>query len=277
MDTEPTHTSPSGPATAVIVVAAGSGQRLGYGMPKAKVPLGGDSILTHALRGVAAAGIAQQICIALPPGDSELQALCEAFTRELEAGHRRIAAPGHGVQVPVVTVVDGGASRADSVRAAIAALLPGTEAVLVHDAARALAPEAVFHRVAAALRAGASAVIPVIPVVDTVKTVEATTGDGAAVAPELVTGTAHRESLRAVQTPQGFALETLTRAQEAAADFDAAQAALVTDDAMLVELLGVPVHAVRGASQSLKITTPLDLILAEGLLEGPLGARWVEG
>lgn len=288
MDTAPTNTSQAntsqpGPATAVIVVAAGSGQRLGYGMPKAKVPLGGDTILTHALRGVAAAGIAQQICIALPPGDTELRALCEAFTQELAAGHSGAAsgqagaASGNGVGVPLVTVVDGGANRADSVRAAMAALLPDTESVLVHDAARALTPEAVFHRVAAALGAGASAVIPVIPVVDTVKTVEPTTGDGAAVAPELVTGTAPRESLRAVQTPQGFALSTLKRAHEAASGFDAGQAALVTDDAMLVELIGVPVHAVRGASQSLKITTPLDLILAEGLLEGPLGLRWVEG
>ena len=284
MDTAPTNTSQAntsqpGPATAVIVVAAGSGQRLGYGMPKAKVPLGGDTILTHALRGVAAAGIAQQICIALPPGDTELRALCEAFTQELAAGHSGAASAPSGVtaSVPVVTVVDGGANRADSVRAAMAALLPDTESVLVHDAARALTPEAVFHRVAAALGAGASAVIPVIPVVDTVKTVEPTTGDGAAVAPELVTGTAPRESLRAVQTPQGFALSTLKRAHEAASGFDAGQAALVTDDAMLVELIGVPVHAVRGASQSLKITTPLDLILAEGLLEGPLGLRWVEG
>jgi len=66
--------APRNPVTAVIVVAAGSGQRLGYGMPKAKVPLGGDSILTHALRGVAAAGIAGQICVAIPPGDPELHA-----------------------------------------------------------------------------------------------------------------------------------------------------------------------------------------------------------
>ena len=181
------------------------------------------------------------------------------------------------MQLPVVTIVDGGATRAESVRAALAALLPATEAVLVHDAARALTPEAVFHRVSHALAAGAVAVIPVMPVVDTVKTVEPTTGDGAAIAPELVTGTAARETLRAVQTPQGFELATLRRAHEAAASFDAGQAAAVTDDAMLVELLGVPVHAVRGASQSLKITTPLDLIIAEGLLEGPLGARWVEG
>lgn len=271
------NTASTNPVTAVIVVAAGSGQRLGYGMPKAKVPLGGDSILTHALRGVAEAGIARQICVAIPPGDTELHALCESFAQDLKAEHRLATESGDGVQLPVVTVVDGGRSRAESVRAAMAALLPGTEAVLVHDAARALAPESVFHRVFQALCAGAVAVIPVIPVVDTVKTVEPTVGDGAAVAPELVTGTAPRETLRAVQTPQGFDLATLQRAHEAAAGFDAGQAAAVTDDAMLVELLGVPVHAVRGASQSLKITTPLDLIIAEGLLEGPLGTRWVEG
>ena len=270
------NTASTTPVTAVIVVAAGSGQRLGYGMPKAKVPLGGDSILVHALRGVAAAGIAQQICVAIPPGDTELQALCDSFARDLKA-ERRLDAAEHAVQLPVVTVVDGGASRAESVRAAMAVLLPDTAAVLVHDAARALTPESVFHRVAEALAAGAVAVIPVMPVVDTVKTVEPTTGDGARVAPELVTGTAPRETLRAVQTPQGFELATLKRAHEAAVGFDAGRAAAVTDDAMLVELLGVPVHAVRGASQSLKITTPLDLIIAEGLLEGPLGVRWVEG
>jgi 2-C-methyl-D-erythritol 4-phosphate cytidylyltransferase len=263
--------------TAVILVAAGSGQRLGYGMPKAKVPLGGDSILTHALRGVAAAGIARQICVAIPPGDQELRAQCEAFAAELRADRARAAAPEDGEPLPALNVVDGGASRADSVRAALSTLMPGTLSVLVHDAARALTPESVFHRVAAALAAGAVAVIPVIPVVDTVKTVDPTQGPDAEIAPELVTGTAPREMLRAVQTPQGFDTETLVRAHEAAATFDAAQHAAVTDDAMLVELLGVPVHAVRGASQSLKITTPLDLILAEGLLEGPLGVRWVEG
>lgn len=269
--------APRNPVTAVIVVAAGSGTRLGYGMPKAMVPLGGDSILTHALRGVAASGLAEQICIAIPPGDRELRALCAAFEQELTAERGHAGSPGESAQLPVVTVVDGGASRAESVRAALAELLPATEAVLVHDAARALTPEGVFHRVSRALAAGALAVIPVIPVVDTVKTVAPTTGDGAAIAPELVTGTAARETLRAVQTPQGFELGTLRRAHEAAEGFDAGQAAAVTDDAMLVELLGVPVHAVRGASQSLKITTPLDLIIAEGLLEGPLGARWVEG
>jgi 2-C-methyl-D-erythritol 4-phosphate cytidylyltransferase len=155
--------------------------------------------------------------------------------------------------------------------------MDGTEAVMVHDAARALTPDSVFHRVADALAAGAEAVIPAIAVVDTVKTVKATTGGDGALAPEIVTGTAPREDLRAVQTPQGFRFATLQRAHEAAQALDPGQAAAVTDDAMLVEQAGTTVHVVRGSTQSLKITTPLDLILAEGLLEGPLGARWVEG
>jgi 2-C-methyl-D-erythritol 4-phosphate cytidylyltransferase len=61
------------PAVAVIVVAAGSGQRLGYGIPKARVPLGGEPILMHTLRGIIAAGVARQVCVALPKGDGELR------------------------------------------------------------------------------------------------------------------------------------------------------------------------------------------------------------
>ena len=257
--------SPTRLVTAVIVVAAGSGQRLGYGMPKAAVPLGGEPILMHALRGIVASGVASQVCVALPPGDEGLRRLCDDFREELADGG------------PLLTVVDGGSTRAESVRAGIAALMEGIEAVLVHDAARALTPESVFHRDCDSLVAGAAAGIPVLPVGDTVKTVAATTGGDAAVAPEVVTGTARREELRAVQTPQGFTLGTLLRAHQAAQELDQQQAAAVTDDAMLVEMLGTAVHAVRGSTQSLKITTPLDLIFAEGLLEGPLGARWVEG
>ncbi|MHC6595034.1 2-C-methyl-D-erythritol 4-phosphate cytidylyltransferase [Arthrobacter sp. C152] len=251
--------------TAVVVVAAGSGQRLGYGMPKAAVPLGSETILMHALRGIVASEVATQVCVALPAGDEGLRRLCEEFRSELADGG------------PLVTVVDGGDTRADSVRAGIAALMDGIEAVLVHDAARALTPEAVFHRVADALAAGAAAVIPALPVVDTIKTVAPTAGGDAALAPEVVTGTVAREELRAVQTPQGFRLATLLQAHQAAQHLDGQQSATVTDDAMLVEMLGTPVHVVRGSTQSLKITTPLDLIFAEGLLEGPLGARWVEG
>ena len=131
-------------------------------MPKARVPLGGETILMHALRGIVASGVAQQVCVALPAGDGALRQMCEDFKEELADGG------------PLLTLVDGGATRADSVRSALAALEDGTQAVLVHDAARALTPESVFHRVVDSLAAGALAVIPVIPVVDTVKTVEAT-------------------------------------------------------------------------------------------------------
>lgn len=257
--------TPPGLVTAVILVAAGSGERLGYGMPKAAVPLGGDPILMHALRGIVGSGTASQVCVVLPAGDDALRTLCEDFMEELADGG------------PLLSVVDGGATRADSVRAGVAALMDGIEAVLVHDAARALTPESVFHRVSDALAAGASAVIPAVAVVDTVKTVAPTQGPDAAVAPERVTGTAPREELRAVQTPQGFRVDILRQAHQAALTMDAEKAAAVTDDAMLVEMTGIPVYAVRGSIQSLKITSPLDLIFAEGLLEGPLGARWVEG
>lgn len=257
--------TPTRLVTAVILVAAGSGQRLGYGMPKAAVPLGGEPILMHALRGIVASGTGSQVCVALPPGDEALRSLCEDFRQELADGG------------PLLSIVEGGSTRADSVRAGMAALMEGIEAVLVHDAARALTPESVFHRVADALAAGAAAVIPAVAVVDTVKTVAATTGTDSGLAPEIVTGTAPRDELRAVQTPQGFHLGTLLKAHEAARSLGRKESDAVTDDAMLVEMLGVPVHVVRGSSQSLKITTPLDLILAEGLLEGPLGARWVEG
>ena len=233
----------------VILVAGGSGQRLGYGMPKAQVPLAGEMLLAHALRGVDASGIASHISVAVPAADAALRILCGSFP---------LSCP--------ISVVDGGATRADSVRAALNALPAGLDAVLVHDAARALAPAQVFHRVVSALAAGAQAVIPAVPVVDTVKSVEATDGDEAALAPARVTGTPDRSTLRAVQTPQGFDAELLRRAHAEAAGWNEARAAAVTDDAMLAESLGVPVHVVEGSAMSLKITTPLDLLLAEAVL-----------
>jgi 2-C-methyl-D-erythritol 4-phosphate cytidylyltransferase len=245
---------PQAVPTAVVIVAAGSGTRLGFGMPKALVPLSGAPLLLHALRGVVGAGVARQICVAVPARDSELGALCRTFAEEF------------GVDAPVITVVEGGATRADSVRAALAALAPGTAHVLVHDAARPLTPAEVFRRVGEALDRGARAVIPAVPVVDTIKSTAPTEGDAASIAGEIVTGTAVREQLRAVQTPQGFDAATLVAAHEQAAQWPAEQAAAITDDAMLVESLGTPVYVVPGDLRSLKVTTPMDLHLAETLL-----------
>lgn len=265
MSNVPVEPDSSRPVFAIVIVAAGSGERLGYGMPKAKVPLGGEPMLVHALRVAAASGVARKIYVAVPRGDEELRRICADAAEALPEGS------------PTVSCVDGGASRSDSVRSVLGQLDAGITAVLVHDAARALTPDSVFHRVAHAIRQGAKAVIPAIPVVDTVKTVASSESADAAVAPEIVVGTTPRERLRAVQTPQGFDLATLREAHHAAGLFTDAQAAAVTDDAMLVESLGIPVHVVPGSAHSLKITTPTDLLIAEALLAGPLAPRWVEG
>ena len=258
----------------VIVVAAGSGQRLGYGRPKAEVPLNGEAILLHALRAVAAAAVAGAVCVVVPPGDTRLRAVCTA----VESAATEPAVAGGAARPDVtLTVVDGGASRPESVRAGLAALRPhlrpGPSIVLVHDAARALTPPDVFRRVVHAIREGARAVIPVIPVSDTIKSAAAAGARATHIAPEVVTGTPDRATLRAVQTPQGFDAATLLQAHEAARGFNAEQAALVTDDAMLVETLGTTVYAVAGSPEAFKITTPLDLMLAEAVLARRTAAK----
>lgn len=229
--------------TAIIVVAAGSGTRLGYGIPKALVPLGGRSLLERALDQIQLAGCAAQVIAVLPDGTGELVS----------------RAQNHPLRPRCVS---GGATRNDSVRAGLAALEPGTERVLIHDAARALTPPAVFRQVAATLLAGARAVIPVVPVVDTIKQVATDPGRDQ----PHVTGTPARELLRAVQTPQGFHAPTLLAAHQRAAGWDRAEAEAITDDAMLMEMVGERVDTVPGAAAALKITTKPDLALAETML-----------
>ncbi len=153
--------------------------------------------------------------------------------------------------VPRARVVVGGAERTDSVRAGLAAA-GDPELVLVHDAARPLTPPAMIVRVVEALRAGASAVIPVLPVADTVKRVDA---DG------VVEATVDRADLRAVQTPQGFTAAALRAA------YDAALGELATDDAGLVERAGGTVVTVAGDPLAMKITTAFDLRIAQVLAE----------
>jgi 2-C-methyl-D-erythritol 4-phosphate cytidylyltransferase len=149
------------------------------------------------------------------------------------------------------TVVAGGPNRVESVRQALAGL-PGTPGfVLVHDAARALTPPGLIVRVVDALRAGCSAVVPALAVLDTIKAVDAN---------GVVLGTPERAGLRAVQTPQGFVTDLLLRA------YQRAGAAEFTDDASLVERLGGQVHVVEGDPLAFKITTPLDLLLAQAVV-----------
>ena len=240
----------SKPRIGVVVVAAGSGQRLGYGLPKAQVPLAGRTILAHALEGILASGVAERICVAVPVGDCVLRTVCE----------------GVSGRVPV-TAVEGGASRAASVSQALAGLGPDLDGILVHDAARALTPPEVFVRVVDALAAGAKAVIPAVPVADTIKTAVPSAAGQQSIAGEKVAGTPDRSRLRAVQTPQGFDAAALTSAHRTLATMmGPLEAEAITDDAMLLESQGTDVFLVPGSPEALKITTALDLMTAEALV-----------
>jgi 2-C-methyl-D-erythritol 4-phosphate cytidylyltransferase len=219
---------------AVLVPAAGAGVRLGPGGPKALRLLDGEPLLVHAVRRVAAAPSVRMIVVAAPAADVDAVAA--------------LLAP-----VAPVTVVAGGAERQESVGLALAAVPGDVGIVLVHDAARALTPPDLVESVAAAVRGGRPAVIPVLPVVDTIKQVGPD---------EVVHGTVDRSVLRSVQTPQGFRHDVLAAAHAAATD-------PLTDDAGLVEKTGVAVTCVAGSELALKITRPLDLVLAEALLRVP--------
>jgi len=208
-----------------IVAAAGSGLRLGADQPKALVPLSGRPLVCWAVDTLRAGGVAQ-VVVAVPASDRE------AFAAVLGSG---------------VLLIDGGATRTASVRAALA-VVGDADAVLVHDAARPLTPPDVVARVLSALAAGAPAVVPVLPVVDTVVVVEG----------EEITDAVPRATLRRVQTPQGFDRATLVAAY-AALDDDAE----FTDDAAVVRAAGHPVTTVAGDERAAKVTVAHDLALAE--------------
>lgn len=223
------------PELGIIVVAAGSGTRLGHPEPKAFVELRGLAILEHALRGVFDAVEPAQVVVVAP----------ESRVAAARTIGRRVAGPAEAS----VSVVTGGDSRQDSVRAGLAALGADVEVVLVHDAARALTPGSLVDRVVRAVRATGAGVIPALPVADTVKRVV----DGA------VLETVDRRDLVHVQTPQGFPRAAL----------DAAYAAATkeyTDDAALFAADGGTVTTVEGEARAFKITTPWDLRRAENVL-----------
>jgi 2-C-methyl-D-erythritol 4-phosphate cytidylyltransferase len=222
-----------GTGTVVAVVpAAGSGERLAAGVPKAFFHLDGRTLVERAVIGLLESGVVDRV-VAAVPADRTDQA-------KLILGQH-------------ATIVAGGANRTESVSLALAALSGSGDAdfVLVHDAARALTPPGLVVRVVEALRAGHSAVVPVLPLPDTIKAVDAN---------GVVLGTPERAGLRAVQTPQGFATDLLLRAYERAdsADF--------TDDASLVERIGGQVQVVDGDPLAFKITTRLDLLLAQAIV-----------
>lgn len=229
-------------AVGAILTAAGSGRRLGSQIPKAFLPLDDAPLVLHAARRLAA--VTGDLVVSVPAGFGER-------ATSLLGGDPVLAAVR-------VVVVDGGPSRQASVAAALRALRPEVDVVLVHDAARALAPVGMLARVVAAVRAGHRAVVPGLPATDTVKQVGPSVGDGAAP----VVGTPDRDTLRLVQTPQGFERSLLDAAHAAGTDRAGDEASAATDDAALVEALGEPVWVVPGDPLALKVTTATDLVLA---------------
>ncbi|MDD9377249.1 2-C-methyl-D-erythritol 4-phosphate cytidylyltransferase [Streptomyces sp. ZAF1911] len=230
--------------TAAVIPAAGRGVRLGPGAPKALRTLGGTPMLIHAVRAMARSrAITLVVVVAPADGTAEVRRLLDehALPERTE-----------------ILVVPGGETRQESVRAGLDALPADITAVLIHDAARPLVPVDTVDSVVEAVRDGALAVVPALPLADTVKEVE----PGRPGEPEPVVSTPVRARLRAVQTPQGFDLATLRLAHEkVAVDGEGA-----TDDAGMVEQLGVTVVAVPGHEEAFKVTRPLDLVLAEAVL-----------
>jgi 2-C-methyl-D-erythritol 4-phosphate cytidylyltransferase len=220
-------------STWAIIVAAGSGDRLGADRPKAFARLADRPLLAESLERLDASDWVDGIVVAAPEGWEEPAIL---LAEELSAGK-------------VAQAVTGGASRAESARLAMAEVPAEAVAVLVHDAARPLLPPEVIDRVLEPLGEGWQGVVPAIAVADTIKRV-----DGEQVLETLV-----REGLVAAQTPQAFAADSLRAAL--AGDIDHA-----SDCASLVEARGGRVKAVEGDPRLLKVTTAQDLLAVEAML-----------
>ena len=212
--------------TAAIIAAAGAGNRLGADLPKALVKLVDKTLVEHAVANLAP--IAQLIIVTSPAG----------YVDE----YKKILGDS-------VEVIEGGVLRSDSIRLALSKIPNQYEYVLVHDAARALASTTLGATVIAQLINGEQAVIPALDVIDTIKEVD---NKG------YVRNTPNRSSLKAVQTPQGFTRTVLERAHAASSD--------ATDDAALVEAIGVAVKVIAGEERALKITTKSDLATATALV-----------
>jgi len=219
-------------STWAVLLAAGSGERLRADRPKAFVRLGELPLLAESLARLDASGWIDAIVVVAPPGWEEPAIL---LAEELGAGK-------------VAECVTGGATRADSLRAGLAAVPEDAVAVAVHDAARPLVADDVVERVLTPLSEGWDGVVPALAIPDTVKRVR---GDE-------VVETVPRDELVAVQTPQAFVAPVLREAARGGGD--------ASDCASLVEARGGRVRVVAGDPRLLKVTTPADLERVESWL-----------
>lgn len=220
-----------------VIVAAGTGQRLGGEGPKGFALLAGEPLLVHAVRAFAASGVIGAVVLVVCP--ERVAVAAEALAR---------------AELAVAAVVAGGATRQESVRRGLAACPQDAEVIAVHDAARPLVGGNLVRRTVDALVEPWAAVAPGLPVVDTMKLVDGTRG-----APGEVVRTVDRGGVWVVQTPQVFAAATL-RGVHRSGDGQA------TDDLMLVEQAGGRVRLIEGDRRNFKITYPEDLVVAEALL-----------
>lgn len=214
-----------------IIPAAGTGVRMGGGIPKQFLSLEGVPIFVHTLRKFAASDAIDDIFLALRPEDME--------RAQTDVEREHLAKP--------VRLVGGGATRQETVARALAEAPPSTEVVVVHDAVRPFVELALIQRVVEAARKDGAAILG-IPSVDTVKQVER----------QSILGTIPRERIVLAQTPQAFRYAIIQEAfARAAADEFAG-----TDESSLVERLGYPVTVLMGSDRNIKITKPSDLPLA---------------
>jgi 2-C-methyl-D-erythritol 4-phosphate cytidylyltransferase len=226
-----------------LLLAAGRGERLGHELPKAFVPLAGRPLLLHALEALAST---PEVDLVIP------------VVAEMDLPRWQVLLREWGPRPKLAAAVAGGAERQDSVRAGMRALPPQASLVAVHDAARALVRSSAVSRVVTAAQRSGAAILA-LPVRDTIKRVSA----------GRIVETPARAECWAAQTPQVFRAEILREALAKAA----AEGYLGTDDAELVERLGVEVEVVEGDVDNFKLTHPQDLALAERAVAERLLAR----
>ncbi len=203
-------------------------------------PLAGKPVLAHTLAIFAGLAAVSEIVIAITAEDAER---CRTEIVE-KFGFDKVTA-----------VVPGGERRADSVKNALAAAAPGAEAIAIHDGARPLFPaELLDEGLAEVRKEGIDGVVFGVPVTDTIKEAD---NDG------IITGTLRRSRLWSAQTPQIFTLPALAKAYNQ----PAAVLASATDDAQLVEQAGGRVKVIMGSAQNIKLTTPVDMVLAEEIIK----------